>query len=225
MTRETRFENDWTAEQLERTIKRFNKVVTIPIYAQIKDEHLVLHFNEARRILESANKIVLMDCTCRVQKGNCDAPVRTCLRLNERAVQAMGIDELKHLNPVEVTVDEAIKVLEASHRQGLIHLAIAVDQGEINEVCSCCECCCMALSAITRLKLAPHLLTSTVVISNDVLRCIRCGACVERCHFDALEILNELLIVHKDKCIGCGLCLSSCPTQALMLIDKYSSLT
>jgi heterodisulfide reductase subunit A-like polyferredoxin len=218
-----RLENDWTREQLEKAIKRFHNVVTIPVDVEIEGDRLVLNLEEARRILEGAERIVLMDCMCRVQRGNCEAPVHTCLRLNERAQQALEIDELRALNPREVTVQEALKTLEESHRSGLIHLAIAVDQSEVNEVCSCCECCCMALSAALRFGLAPKMLTSKTVSSTDVSKCVACRTCIERCRFDAREIVGGSLIIHSDKCMGCGLCVSTCPAQAIKLIYKGSS--
>lgn len=218
-----RFENDWTFEQLEKAIRRLHNVVTIPVDAQIKGDHIVLNFEEAKRILEGAERIVLMDCTCRVQRGNCEAPVHTCLRLDERARQALELDELKALNPREVTVQEALKTLEESHRSGLVHMAIAVDQSEVNEVCSCCECCCIALSAALRFGLAPKMLTSKTVSSTDDSRCIVCGACIERCRFDAREIVGGSLITHSGKCMGCGLCVSTCPAQAIKLISKSST--
>jgi electron transport complex protein RnfB len=223
MTREIRIKNDWTTEQLERATKRFKKVVTIPIDAQIIGDQLVLNLQEARRILDDAERIVLMDCVCRKQRGNCDAPIHTCLRLNERAKQALEIDEFKELNPQEITVEEALNILEESHKIGLVHLAIAVDQSEINEVCSCCECCCMALSVAIRLGLAPHILTSTTVTFTDEPNCVSCGACVERCRFNAREIVAGSLITHPDKCIGCGLCVSTCPIQAIILRKKGDS--
>jgi len=219
-TKKPRFMNDWTPEQLERATKRFHNVVTIPVDAQIKGDHLVLNLQEAKRILEAAEQIVLMDCTCRTQRGNCDAPTHTCLRLNERAKQALEIDELQKLNPRQVTVQEALKALEESHRSGLVHLAISVDQSQVNEVCSCCPCCCMALSAALRFGLAPRLLTSKTVSSTDMQKCAACGACLQRCRLDAREIVEDSLITHPDKCIGCGLCVSTCPTQAIKLVAK-----
>jgi len=74
-------------------------VITIPVNIEIKGRQIVLDLAEAKRYLENAERIVIMDCTCRVQRGNCDAPIHTCLRLNERATQALEIEELEKLNP------------------------------------------------------------------------------------------------------------------------------
>lgn len=198
-------------------------MVTVPVGTQIKGDHLVLNLQEARGILEYAERIVLMDCTCRKQRGNCDAPVHTCLRLNQRAAQALESEELRKLNPHLVTVEQALTVLEMSHRSGLVHLAIAVDQDLINEVCSCCTCCCMALSAATRFGLAPKLLTSSAASITEESKCVACGTCVDRCRFGARETTGGSLFTHPDRCLGCGLCVSTCPQQAIKLVAKETS--
>jgi electron transport complex protein RnfB len=223
MTREInelRFENDWSREKLEDAKKRFHKLITLPVDIEIKGEQTVLSLDEAKNYLKKAEKIVLMDCTCRVQRGNCEAPRHTCLRLDERAEQVLEIDELKKLNPEKITYEQAVEVLEMSHRYGLVHLALAVEQSEINEICSCCECCCIALASTLRFELAPQLLTSKITTTTDKQKCIVCGVCVERCRFSARQIESDSLVTHLDRCLGCGLCVSTCPVQAIGLIEK-----
>jgi len=215
-----RHQNDWAPEQLHRATQRFHSVVTIPVHTQIKGTQTVLSLHQARRILEAADRIALMDCTCRKQRNNCDSPIHTCLRLNQRATQALESPELRKLNPHLVTVDEALIVLEMSHRSGLVHMAIAVDQDQVNEVCSCCTCCCMALSAALRFGLAPRLLTSSAASITDESRCVACGTCVDRCRFGAREITGGSLLTYPDRCLGCGLCVSTCPQQAIKLVAK-----
>jgi len=197
-------------------------VITIPVNIEIKGRQIVLDLAEAKRYLENAERIVIMDCTCRVQRGNCDAPIHTCLRLNERATQALEIEELEKLNPKEITLKQALKTLEESHRYGLVHMAIAVDQNEVNEICSCCECCCMALSVLVRFGSAQNMVTSGLVSHTDEQKCLTCGACLERCRFNARERMGDSFVTKLDKCIGCGLCVSTCPTNAIKLVDKFS---
>lgn len=218
--REQRFLNDWTIEELEGTKIRFHQVLTIPVNVEIKGENRVLNLDEAKKILNNTRRIVLMDCTCRRQRGNCSAPINTCLRLNEYAEQAFKIEKFRKLNPREVSVEEALHTLDESHRYGLIHLAIAVEQDEINEICSCCPCCCVALSTSIRYDLAPKMLTSKMVAFTDKSKCSVCGICVARCRFGSREIVDNFLVIDKSKCIGCGLCVSTCPNQAISLLEK-----
>ena len=67
----------------------------------------------------------------------------------------------------------------------------------------------------------------------DREECIKCGTCVQQCHFHALEI-QEDLVHDKDKCIWCGHCLAVCPKDAIMIdgdgydiedVEEFNTLT
>ena len=47
-----------------------------------------------------------------------------------------------------------------------------------------------------------------------------CETCIDRCQVDAIEMLEELAVITREKCIGCGLCVSSCPTGSLSMLHK-----
>ncbi len=48
-------------------------------------------------------------------------------------------------------------------------------------------------------------------------KCIGCGACIDACKFDALEMEGDTVISYQLKCISCGLCIPVCPSDALVL--------
>ena len=54
----------------------------------------------------------------------------------------------------------------------------------------------------------------------DGAECIGCETCVDRCHMDAIDIVDEKSVINLDRCIGCGLCVSTCPTDSLSLVKK-----
>ena len=212
-----RFSNDWTIEQIHDIEQRIHAAVTIPVKMEIHGNHRVLNLEEVRGYLEDADLIVLMDCICRSQRGNCNLPINTCIRLNERGEQALEIDELRKLNPRKATIEEALNVLDQSHKAGLVHIALAVDREGINEICSCCSCCCLVLSAVLRFGSARHLLTFTTIAVTDTSKCVGCGVCAERCQFGAREMVNDAVVFDSNLCSGCGLCTSTCPVQAITL--------
>lgn len=211
--------SDWTTEEIDDIEGRIQTAVTIPVEVKIKGDNRILNLEEAKKYLENAWLIVLMDCTCRVQRKNCDFPVNVCLRLNERGEQALSSDELRALNPRKATVEEALSILDHSHTAGLVHMALAVDREGINEICSCCSCCCLVLSAALRFG-SPQVLTFTAVAETDTSKCIGCGVCVERCQFGAREMANGDVAFNLDLCSGCGLCVSTCPEEAITLKKK-----
>jgi ferredoxin len=212
-----KLESDWTPEELDDIKERTLTAVTVPVNVEIKGDNRVLNLEEARKYLEDAWLIVLMDCACRVERKNCDFPVYVCLRLNERGEQALASEELKILNPRKVTVEEGLAVLDQSHKAGLVHMALAVDQEAINEICSCCSCCCVVLAAARRYGYPRLVLTFTAVAATDSSRCIGCGVCVERCQFGARDLVNGEVVFDPELCSGCGLCVSTCPAEAITL--------
>ncbi|MFZ5944407.1 MAG: FAD-binding protein [Bacillota bacterium] len=50
--------------------------------------------------------------------------------------------------------------------------------------------------------------------------CIGCGACVQTCPFDALDLKDGIAVVDPEKCTDCGACVAVCPTAALTLDSR-----
>jgi|GEM_PF-1461638 len=42
-----------------------------------------------------------------------------------------------------------------------------------------------------------------------------CNRCVETCHYEALKMDGQLLLLDNDRCVSCFACISACPTQAV----------
>ena len=215
-----RFENDWPLETLENKVfKKVKAATTIPVDVKIEADHYVLNLDHVRQILSSAYKISVMDCACRTIYGHCDAPLTVCLDMNEVAERNIVACVAR-----EITLDDALDVLEKTNQAGLVHMAIGQGEfynpGVINSVCSCCSCCCGILSGILRYGMAPHLLKSLAISITDELICTDCGDCVDRCQFGARKIDDGSLSINQDLCFGCGLCVSTCPTGAITLVDK-----
>jgi NAD-dependent dihydropyrimidine dehydrogenase PreA subunit len=215
-----RFENDWTIDELKEFEKDWYLAVTVPVNVEIEAEHRVLNFEKVKGYLSKATQMAHLDCFCREKRHNCDAPTDVCIYLNDRAELALKSEDFKWRNPKKVTMDEALDALARSHEAGLVHMAYAYGDDEINVICSCCSCCCEVISGIFRFGLAPHLLTSDTVSMTDSELCNDSGLCVERCQFGAREMINDKMAFNPELCFGCGLCVSTCPTNAIKLVEK-----
>jgi Pyruvate/2-oxoacid:ferredoxin oxidoreductase delta subunit len=214
-----RFENDWPQEHLDYISQNYKAGTTIPVNVRIEAEQHVLNMENVKRILSNAQTISVMDCYCRLTFGHCDAPVNVCLDLNEVAER-----HIAEFGAQEITLEDALDVLEVSHAAGLVHMAYGhgewYEPGVINSICSCCSCCCGVFSGVLRFGMFPHLLTSHATAVTDSSACIDCGECVARCQFGARETMDSSLAFNPDLCFGCGLCVSTCPTYAITLVDK-----
>ena len=45
--------------------------------------------------------------------------------------------------------------------------------------------------------------------------CIGCGKCARECPADAIELADNLAVIHADKCVGCGHCSDICPRHII----------
>ena len=55
-------------------------------------------------------------------------------------------------------------------------------------------------------------------ITNDVSRCVDCGACIALCPTNAISFNKDWSInVDGNKCIRCGACVEACPLRSLSI--------
>ena len=58
-----------------------------------------------------------------------------------------------------------------------------------------------------------------MAVTIDTDACLGCGACVDTCPQQVLELNdeNKASLTNEDDCIECGACTSACPAEALTL--------
>jgi ferredoxin len=212
-----RYENDYTEEELEEIYADITSAITVPVNITIKAEHRVLDLTRMEEILRDADRIVLQDCGCRTDKGNCDAPLDVCISIDQAAESEL---EFERYHPRRVTLEEALDALRRSHEAGLVHMAYVMEGDDRPKIiCSCCSCCCHTLSGLLRFGIAKHVLTSDMVSETDLESCTDSGVCAERCVFGAREMFDGKLSYDPERCFGCGLCVSTCPNAAIKLVN------
>jgi NAD-dependent dihydropyrimidine dehydrogenase PreA subunit len=160
-------------------------------------------------------RIAVGDCRCRLAKNTCDCEMRADITIRT------GADAWLWAFPdnyTEISKDEVKEIILKCSDQDMfqmvfIHCSTAND---INEyvICNCCSCGCKV-----------HLLNRTMGQEYFPLRdggfrsfhdpnkkCEQCGACVEKCPFDAIKLVNEKIEI--TDCFGCGICERVCENNA-----------
>ncbi|MCK4699635.1 MAG: 4Fe-4S binding protein, partial [Bacteroidales bacterium] len=89
-----------------------------------------------------------------------------------------------------------------------------------NYICNCCTCSCGVLRGIAEYGCLNSVARSDfhAVVDKDL--CNACEICIDRCQFNALQMIDDICIVDTSFCFGCGLCVTSCSTGALSLEQK-----
>ncbi len=122
----------------------------------------------------------------------------------------------------EISVEEAMDACLKMEDAGQIH--ISPNTAQITGTCNCCPCCCVIMQPMTNYgdvykMLSPSRYRAVI----DESKCEGCQTCVERCHFDAIEMKKvpgskkmKTYIIN-EHCMGCGLCIFMCPNKAMHL--------
>ena len=187
---------------------------TIPISKALHAEQAIMPYEEARRIIQGQEKIVLAPCICRkeqkmIGKG-CDKLMEACLVFD---AGAQYYEENQLGRPISQT--EALKILDEAENQGLV-LQPSNTQKVLN-ICLCCGCCCGVLKNLKRLPNPARYAASNYFAESDPEMCIGCGVCIDRCQMGAIEMKGDIVEVNNANCIGCGLCVPTCAVAAMRL--------
>ncbi|OGP51555.1 MAG: 4Fe-4S ferredoxin [Deltaproteobacteria bacterium RBG_13_43_22] len=190
----------------------------IPIHRSLEVSHPIATYEDSRRIIQNKKIISLAKCICRVQQGlidqGCGKPVEVCLSFGASAQhyidQGLGL---------RITVEEALKVLDAAEEAGLV--IQPTNSRNPGGLCCCCGDCCAILRALNEQPRPAEAVASKYFAIMDTELCTGCEICLERCQMGAIFLSAEgLAQINLDRCIGCGLCVTKCPARALHLEIK-----
>ncbi|MDY7042098.1 MAG: 4Fe-4S dicluster-binding protein [Chloroflexota bacterium] len=184
----------------------------IPVEEKIEEQRGILPYERVAELVKQARRIVVQECPCRVRERECDAPLETCIALDNVADYVLSRQIGR-----EIDVDEALAILRQAEELGLVHEVENTDQPTV--ICACCPCCCVFLRAITRYQKEYVVAKSRYRASIDREKCAQCATCLERCHFGAIRREESGMMVDPELCFGCGLCSSTCPNGAITLIE------
>lgn len=187
----------------------------------------VVPFKVARDIvLNTPDSIALGTCPCRsVSENPClPPPQEVCLFVGDPWASFIGEQSQKFR---KISQEEAVKVLEESHRRGFVHCAYFKKElgNSFAALCNCCSCCCLGIKMWNLLEGTVPILAPSGYVSEVSDECNGCDVCVEKtCPFNAISMDEDAgkATVNHDKCMGCGVCVDVCPIAAINLRPEPS---
>jgi len=163
--------------------------------------------NMFEQIKQQADIAVAL-CPCRSLADVCSHPVESCFSFGEIARWA-----IEHNFARRITADECISMLEEFEDLGMFHVGMPGFA-----VCSCCKDACINLIGMRMGK--RHVISKgTYFAFFDSELCNSCGACVERCPVEIIE-LEPTATADPEKCTGCGICAVGCPEIAVKMVRR-----
>lgn len=196
----------------------------IPINAGIQAELNILAHEDVRQIIGRSKSFRLQDCICRREQDllgkPCSHTLHSCLQYS---MEEGAYDDF-NLDGEIITREEALKLIDETEKEGLVHNTYNVQEAVGGFICNCCSCCCGLLRALKEYQ-APYMLArSRYLAVIDGETCASCGVCSEeRCPMEAIIETDEGYEVQAERCIGCGVCLVTCPTESISLKERPES--
>ena len=198
------------------------KLVTHKDDLHFSPPETVMPFKVARDVILKANDTVAVgSCPCRenVEKPCIPPTQQVCMFVGDPFASFIAEQNPKYR---KVSLDEAVNVLEFSHKKGFVHCAYFKKEtgNRFGMICNCCSCCCLGVKMWNMLGgMVPILAPSGYVaeVNDD---CNACAACADKtCNFNAITIddKKQKAVIDLAKCMGCGVCVDVCPAEAIQL--------
>ena len=201
----------------------------VPAYRAIKDLPGVLPYENFPEMLKAQEIIAVAPCSCRLctdsvgEKCSVHDEVHdfACIQFARGAeyVATRGSGNL-------LTIEEALALNDRVEEAGLLHLwANSSDMVGTKTSCQCCRDCCM--DAVPAEQIGMDMSSAwqksryEAFVNQD--DCNGCQICVDRCLFDAIEMVKPegskklKAVVDPEKCWGCGVCVLGCKPEALKM--------
>ena len=192
----------------------------IPAQKAVPPDVDLLPWEDVKFIVQDAKSRAVRNCACRVMLRDCETSLHNCMQFNRRADYALSRGSGR-----EISVEEMLTLCLASEDEGLVPIVSNIAlMDRMDYICYCCSCCCTGLEPLKKNgNLTVGYAKSRFLAEVDQEACKGCQTCLERCHFDAIEVEKVVgskkhkATIDDDKCFGCGACVLTCETNALTL--------
>lgn len=205
----------WCFEEYVQRHHGFKKVIeNNPEYDGCHNEWVLL-LAEVEEMIDSARRIMVAPCNCKMLADNCHFSREICIFFDNEITDRTPGRELPR--------EEALALVRRLDKEGLMHTGGPYDWKEKGPavVCNCCTCCCHPFRAALELGTKGKWPRSRYVARYDPDKCRQCGLCAKRCQFGAFHRIGDgvkskgKMAYAGELCWGCGLCANTCPAEAI----------
>lgn len=215
------------AERMKRQTRRVDRIV--PAYRAIKDLDGVLPYENFPEMLKAQERIAVVPCSCRLCTDSvgerCDIHDEVahwaCIQFGRAADYVVERGSGR-----EITLQEALELNDIIEENGLLHKwdnTAAMTGPRLS--CQCCRDCCMLYVPVdqTGMDIRDIWEKSRYEARVDQDECTGCQKCLDRCLFDAIDMLRPQgskkykATVNSDRCFGCGVCVLGCESDAIKM--------
>ena len=219
-------EEEWFPDQLARIdkIERPSARV-VPAYRAIKDLPDVEPYEDVRELLKAQELIVVSSCSCRKRRTTLGMTCQhshdvNCFQFNRGAEYAISRGTGRRL-----TYEQALKLVDENEEDGLVYQWRNDRRMSQTVFCSCCVDCCIIWQPVDTHQADIGKFWAKSRFQSQVAQelCDGCQECVDRCMFDAIEMVKVpgskklKAVVDAEKCFGCGVCVLKCQPAALSM--------
>ncbi len=213
-------EQEWYDELATEGARRGRPGIrVVPHWGAIKDKPGVLPSENLPEMVKRASVMAIVPCPCRRQLKACDRDTVSCLQAEGAARYA-----IKRGTGRQLTYEETLVEIDRIEQEGLIHQLgnISFETTMPSILCNCCSDCCVALKPYVEHGVLDQTWAKSrweAEVDGEV--CDGCQICVDRCNFDAIDMVSAppskrlKAQVDPERCWGCGACVTGCPLHAI----------
>lgn len=209
----------------------------VPAYKALEGLSNVSPSDDFRELLKlkAHETISVIPCPCRLRKAGIEEPCDhseedkhwVCFQFGRGAVYAIARGAAR-----EVSAEEALSLVDKIEDEGFIHTwTNGTNSDKTMHSCQCCQDCCVLFQALEMVgeSIGKVWAKSIYEAAVNETECEGCQDCVERCHFDAIEMFKPETSgkgrkkskklkarVDPEKCWGCGVCVLACTETKAM---------
>ena len=197
----------------------------VPAYRTVKDLPDIQPYEDMREILKAQELIAVCSCSCRATRNTLGKTCEyshdaNCFQFNRGAEYAIVRGTGRKLN-----YEQAMALVDETEEDGLVHQWRNSRRMTMTVFCNCCIDCCMVWHPLDTHQgdIGKVWAKSRFQAQVNQELCNGCQTCVERCMFDAIEMVKVpgtkklKAVVDPEKCFGCGVCVLGCTSDALSM--------